>query len=78
MAGGEPRQASQSRQPPYLQIFNLSVPAASRDLQSACSIESEESAELWTDPALRLYHLLPTMIAFSPPSKLNLIKYLNY
>ena len=32
---------------------------------AACSIESES---LQTDPAFRLYHLLPTMIAASPPS----------
>lgn len=63
---GEHAAWSQAGRQPYLQIFNLSVPAATRVLQrAACSTESEA---LQTNPAFRLYHLLPTMIAASPPS----------
>ena len=49
-----------SRQP-YLQIFNLSIPAATSSgvLHAVLSLQ--------TDPAFRLYRLLPTMIATSPP-----------
>ena len=49
--------------------FQFECPCSYQSHTEGCSIESEA---LQTNPAFRLYHLLPTMIAGSPPS-LNLL-----